>query len=235
LGERPDTHVAIISGRGRAALDAWFGGVPVDIAAEHGVWLRDRQGVWVQVAGLDSEWKKLVRPWLEFAAARLAGAYVEEKEYALVWNQGGGDPQLGRQRARQLREALTSLMANANVKVVTGNGTVEVRSSQMHKGAIAGALMARRAADFVLAIGDDVSDEDMFRGLPASAYTVKVGAELTCARYSVTGPDAVLALLNEMAEAPEGIGGLTARERSPGLTRPQAGGVARPQNLEAVI
>jgi hypothetical protein len=45
--------------------------------------------------------------------------------------------------------------------------------------------------EFVLAMGDDVTDEDLFRALPATAYSVQVGLAQTAARCYVNSHTAV--------------------------------------------
>ena len=46
-------------------------------------------------------------------------------------------------------------------------------------------------ADFILAIGDDWTDEDLFRALPPTAYSVRVGLANTAARYYLGNHTAV--------------------------------------------
>jgi len=50
--------------------------------------------------------------------------------------------------------------------------------------------------DFIFAMGDDITDEDMFQELPAEALTVKVGNKKTAARYFVENQQQALSVLN---------------------------------------
>jgi trehalose 6-phosphate synthase/phosphatase len=52
--------------------------------------------------------------------------------------------------------------------------------------------------DFLLGIGDDWTDEDMFRALPESAFSVRVGLSATAARYYLSSHAAVRRTLREM-------------------------------------
>jgi trehalose 6-phosphate synthase/phosphatase len=52
--------------------------------------------------------------------------------------------------------------------------------------------------DFIMAIGDDLTDEDSFLALPAPAYTIKVGRGRTKARYRLMSVSAVLELLKSL-------------------------------------
>jgi trehalose 6-phosphate synthase/phosphatase len=53
----------------------------------------------------------------------------------------------------------------------------------------------KRPYDFIMAIGDDFTDEDMFKALPKRAFTIKVGLGKTRARYRVTNTKAVQILI----------------------------------------
>jgi trehalose 6-phosphate synthase/phosphatase len=65
--------------------------------------------------------------------------------------------------------------------------------------------LAGLGADFILAIGDDWTDEDLFRALPANAYSVRVGLANTAARYYLGSHTAVRRVLRELSQsAPEG-------------------------------
>ena len=55
---------------------------------------------------------------------------------------------------------------------------LEVKNGTVNKGAAANRLL-NKAYDFVFAIGDDRTDEFMFRLLPKETITVKVGEEDT--------------------------------------------------------
>ena len=52
--------------------------------------------------------------------------------------------------------------------------------------------------DFVMAIGDDTTDEEMFKNAPAGTYTVKVGRGLSAARWRVPNPASVHKLLRKL-------------------------------------
>ena len=62
--------------------------------------------------------------------------------------------------------------------------------------------LRRLGAEFVLAIGDDWTDEDLFRALPATAYSVRVGLAQTAARYYLNSHMAVRRLLGALVGEP---------------------------------
>jgi trehalose 6-phosphate synthase/phosphatase len=55
--------------------------------------------------------------------------------------------------------------------------------------------------DFILALGDDHTDEDMFAAIPTDEWTVKVGMGISSARFSLPNSADVQQLLQELAEA----------------------------------
>ena len=127
---------------------------------------------------------------------------MEEKQYCLVWHYRNSDPKLGPLRAQELIDSLMAFTGNqTTVQVLPGNKVVELRDPSHNKGAIAAQIAAESNADFILAIGDDVTDEDMFRSLPAGTVTIKVGRPPTAAEYRVRNYEDVLLLLEEMINA----------------------------------
>src|SRR5690606_32703382 len=112
------------------------------------------------------------------------------------------DPELGPLRARELVDSLLAYTGNqTTVQVLPGNKVVELRDPAHNKGAITAQLAADVGADFIFAVGDDVTDEDMFRMLPEGSITIKVGRPPTAAAYRVRSQEDVLTLLEEFAEA----------------------------------
>jgi trehalose 6-phosphate synthase/phosphatase len=79
-----------------------------------------------------------------------------------------------------------------------GNKVIEVRLSGVDKGAAARKLVDEINPDFILAIGDDKTDEDMFRTLADRAITIKVGPGHSAAQYSIATQRDVIRLLNEL-------------------------------------
>jgi hypothetical protein len=75
------------------------------------------------------------------------------------------------------------------------------------------AAVAAQAPDrgIVVAVGDDETDEELFERLAPDDWTIKVGRGPTAARWSVDGPDDVLAALDAIAD-----GILAARPRTSG-------------------
>ena len=54
----------------------------------------------------------------------------------------------------------------------------------------------------MLGVGDDATDEDLFRVLPPSAYSIRVGLTQSYARYNVADQAEVLGLVESLAASP---------------------------------
>jgi trehalose 6-phosphate synthase/phosphatase len=125
---------------------------------------------------------------------------VEEKDYSVVWHYRQAEPELAVARAQELTDTLTQFTANMDLIVMPGHRNVEVRDAHISKGQ--GAMEFVRIQDFILAIGDDTTDEDMFRVLPKHAYTVRVGIVATHARFNVPDHEDVIGLLTRLVREP---------------------------------
>jgi trehalose 6-phosphate synthase/phosphatase len=191
-------EVVTVSGRPRRDLEEWFGQLPVALIAEHGVWLRPRGGQWRMLKPITTEWKDRVRPILQVYVDRLPGAWLEEKEFSLAWHYRRADPEQAARRSRELLDALAGVTRIIDVQVLEGNKVLEVRNTEVSKGTAAVEWLRPLGAEFVLAIGDDWTDEDLFRALPTTAYSVRVGLAQTAARYYVNSHTAVRRLLGAL-------------------------------------
>ena len=196
----PANQLVIISGRMRSELEQWFGYLPVALVAEHGVWLRPRSGDWRRLKVVSTEWKERVRPILRLYVDRLPGALLEEKEFSLAWHYRRADPDQASMRAKELLDHLAGFTRNIDVQVLEGNKVLEVRNTGVTKGSAAMEWLKDEAPEFILAIGDDWTDEELFRVLPSSAFSVRVGLAQTAARYHLGSHTAVRRVLRELAE-----------------------------------
>jgi trehalose 6-phosphate synthase/phosphatase len=185
LAHSPDNTVVVVSGRDRHTLETWFADVAVSLVAEHGGWVREAGQAWEPTVGMDSEWKDTIRPILDLYADRTPGSSVEEKDFALVWHVRGADGELASLRQSELRDAVHDLTANLDVGVFEGDKIFEIKRTGVDKGRAVARWLLRNGWDFILAIGDDYTDEDMFGALPAEAYSIKVGRGISRARFSV--------------------------------------------------
>jgi trehalose 6-phosphate synthase/phosphatase len=198
LGRNDGNEVVIISGRDRKTVEKWFGELGIGLVAEHGVWLKEKGKRWKLIEPMRNDWKKQVYPMLEFYADRTPRSFVEDKEYSLVWHYRRTDPELGQLRAREMKDALLSLTENLNLEVLEGNKIVEIKNVGINKGRAASFWLKQRRWDFILAIGDDWTDEFTFEALPEKAYSIKVGLGVSKARFNTPSCEEVRELLKEL-------------------------------------
>jgi trehalose 6-phosphate synthase/phosphatase len=199
LSDDSKNDVVLATGRDRATLDQWFSGVGLGFAAEHGVWIKEWDGAWKLLKSLEVDWKERVFPILEMYADRLSGAFVEEKEFSLAWHYRAADPEQGTTVARELTDHLLAFTANVDVQVLRGNKVIEIRNPGINKGLAVQQWLSKNDFDFILAVGDDGTDEDTFTILPSHAYSFRLGeAPRTHARYRLRDPGEVVRLLEDL-------------------------------------
>jgi trehalose 6-phosphate synthase/phosphatase len=175
-----------------------LGRLHLTLVAEHGGWMREAGGQWRSAQIPNEEWKRTIRPILDRYSDRTPGAFVEEKDFSLVWHYRRADPMQGAARARELRETLMSLMENMDAGVFEGNRVLEVRRLGISKGRVVARLVAQEQWDFLLAAGDDTADKEMFAALPPDAVSVKVGAGVSRASFHIDSFHEMRLLLKEL-------------------------------------
>jgi trehalose 6-phosphate synthase/phosphatase len=187
--------VCVISGRDADTLDKWLGHLPLILVAEHGAFIKQRSGLWQQQSSVLPDWKDQIRPILQLFVTRCAGSFIEEKRNTLVWHYRNTHPDLGFIRSRELINNLQQLTVNSNLQVIDGNKVLEVRLTGLDKGITSLKLINASQPDFILCLGDDTTDEDMFRVLENRATTIKIGFGPTAAQYNLRTQQEVLPLL----------------------------------------
>ncbi|HEV7349525.1 bifunctional alpha,alpha-trehalose-phosphate synthase (UDP-forming)/trehalose-phosphatase [Telluribacter sp.] len=190
--------VVIISGRDREFLENVLGDLPVDIVAEHGALVKTREtGTWQLNENYEDGWKESIRSILDLYVKRCPGAFVEEKETSLAWHFRTADDQLyAQRRAQELAWQLKSfIQPEMHLQIIEGNMVIEVKKTAFNKGTAARSFLEKGEYGFVMAMGDDTTDEDMFEALPKNTYTIKVGDALSVARNHVRNQNEVVDLL----------------------------------------
>lgn len=216
----PENVVFIVSGRGKDSLGAWFSPCEkLGIAAEHGYfkrWTGDSE--WEKCGPtMDFEWKKIAEPVMEHYIEATDGSFIETKESALVWHHQDADSQFGSFQAKELLNHLESVLTNEPVVVKRGQHIVEVKPQGVNKGTVVENLISTmqskgKLPDFLLCIGDDRSDEDMFEAIsrafstPSSTSTAEVfactvGQKPSMAKYYLDDTSEVIKLLQGIAAA----------------------------------
>lgn len=197
----PKNKLVIISGRDKSTLEEWFGNKPIEFVAEHGVWKKEQNKKWETITHLTNHWKIEMKNVLEGYVDRTPGSFIEEKDYSLVWHYRKVETGLGEIRTRELTSHLKYLAGNQNLHVLEGNMVVEIKNSEVNKGRAAEFWLNKFPSEFILAIGDDVTDEDTFLAMPNHAYTIKVGTAASAAKFSLQSVQEVRSLLIDLGQS----------------------------------
>jgi trehalose 6-phosphate synthase/phosphatase len=96
-------------------------------------------------------------------------------------------------------DSLFHLIRNGQLQVIDGNKVIEIRVAGIDKGVAAKKIIDENDSEFVLVVGDDKTDEDMFRALADRALTIKVGPGHSVAKYSVANQMDIIKLLHDFA------------------------------------
>ncbi|KAF5203494.1 Alpha,alpha-trehalose-phosphate synthase [UDP-forming] [Thalictrum thalictroides] len=216
----PKNTVFIVSGRGRSSLSEWF--APCDrlgIAAEHGYFIRwSKASAWESSPVVaDIDWKRIAEPVMRLYTEATDGSCIETKESALVWHHQDADSDFGPCQAMELLDHLESVLANDPVVVKKGQYIVEVKPQGVSKGLAAEKLLSTlgssgKSPDFILCIGDDRSDEDMFEAISNAVsspsllavpeiFACTVGQKPSKAKYYVNDTADVVRMLEGLASA----------------------------------
>lgn len=227
LAEDHRNAIWIISGRDQDFLQKHLGHIPeLGFSAEHGSFMRHPGSLeWENLAEkFDMGWQKEVleifqkytektqgkldsfivgkRPMLTFP-----GSLIERKRCALTWHYRNADQNLAEHMARECQKQLEQTVGKKwDVEVMAGKANLEVRPTFINKGEIVKRLVASYGHDvgeppeFLLCLGDDFTDEDMFRALNATGlpeehiFTVTVGAssKMTLAQWHLLEPSDVI-------------------------------------------
>lgn len=200
LTQDPSNEIVIISGRDINTLEKWLGKLPLNMIAEHGACAKYHGEDWKEQVSINTEWKEQIRPLMQLFVDRCAGSFIEEKKSTLAWHYRNTNQELGFMRSRELRNALLQLTANTALQVVDGNKVLEVRMVGVDKGMAAVNMISGFEPDFVLCIGDDVTDEDMFRAMRDKGYTIKIGRANTSAQYTILSQKEVFPFLQRFVQ-----------------------------------
>jgi trehalose 6-phosphate synthase/phosphatase len=195
LTSDPANEVVLISGRKHENLSEWFDDSKLYLIAEHGSWFKQENTTWHKISGLTDNWKHDIYPLLETYVDRTPGSFIEEKSYSLVWHYRNAQKGLGELRANELMNNLKYLASDKGLQLLSGDKVLEIKNVEINKGKAALTLIDKNDYDFIIAFGDDYTDEDLFKALPDGAISVKVGSNFSAAKFYLRNPAEVRKLL----------------------------------------
>ncbi len=199
IAQKPETDIVLMSERNKNTLQNWFGILNIGLVAENGVWIKERNGDWQLIKPLTAEWMSQLLPILKMYEDRLPGSFVEEREFSIVWHYRSSDPELASVRVKELIDDLIHFTANIDVQILQGSKVVEIRNAGVNKATAGMYFLSRGNFDFILAVGDDWTDEDLFRILPQTAYSIKIGIAPSYAKFNLRNYIEVRKSIEEIA------------------------------------
>lgn len=203
LCARADTAVHIVTGRSRVSIDRWLGHLPVGLHAEHGHWTRAPLATeWAARSSGAREWLAEARILMNAAVVAVPGSMVEEKESGIAWHYRLAEAGVAADGHALLESLVPSLCARYELQVLPGDKVLELRARGVHKGHVVRELSAKEADAFIVAIGDDVTDDDMFEALPPGAFAIAAATRPQGAHFRIEGHRAVRAFLRRLCEPP---------------------------------
>jgi trehalose 6-phosphate synthase/phosphatase len=198
LASNEKNEVILISGRSRENIEDWFD-IDMSFVAGHGVWMKEKGGDWEGIKDLSNDWKSDIRPIFEKYVDITPGSFIEEKDFSLAWHFRAVDSELSLSRPRGLIDEL-KFIHSMNLQILEVNEVIEVMNAGVDKSTAASRWVEKKNWDFILAMGDDWTDEDTFSVLPQTAYSIKVGPRPSQARFSLDSYPFVLWLLKELVK-----------------------------------
>lgn len=194
-------NMTLITGRDKVIFEKWFGNKPYNLICEHGLWQKMPNGDWKLLEQVNNSWFEVIKPIMERFKDRTPGSSIEVKNYSLAWHYRNVDPVQGSEKANELKNTIRPIIANHNLEIMDGDKVLEVKVSGVNKGKAASHVLIDNPADFILAIGDDWTDEFMFESLPDDSITIKVGNKKTVAKYRIKSTVQVYELLNKLIDS----------------------------------
>jgi trehalose-phosphatase len=194
LAALPDTEVAVVSGRGRRDL-AVVAGLPpeVHLVGSHGAELgADLAGhLPAELADLRAR----IRAALAALTAGRDGVRLEDKPASVTVHTRTAPRDVA---AEVIAAVHAGPAAWPGVHAMAGKEVIELSVLAPDKGAAVETLRERYAADAVVFLGDDVTDETVLIGLRAGDVGIKVGPGPSGASYRVSDPAAAVDVLDRL-------------------------------------
>jgi trehalose 6-phosphate synthase/phosphatase len=199
LAEDKRNNIVISSGRDSEFLDHWFSTLDLNLAAEHGAFYKEH-GKWEENVRIQFPDDEEILDLIQKTADKTPGSRIEMKKTSIVWHYRNCDKWLAELRQQQLVNSLMTPCARLNLQIMRGNKVIEVKTVGVDKGIEATRLMGTDNYDFVMAMGDDITDEDMFHAMPEDAITIKVDSISNQARFSLPQSETVRFLNSLMTD-----------------------------------
>ncbi|KAF4316381.1 hypothetical protein JM18_008701 [Phytophthora kernoviae] len=156
---------------------------------------------------VELDWRDEVESILEHFTERTPGSLLDVKDCCYTWHFRDADPTFGLKQAKDMQLHFDQMLRDLPVVVVMCRikKYVMIRPWRVNKGRAVSRILEYESEtpyftaldfDFILALGDERTDEDMFDVVQGSnCYTCTVGMKVSRAQYYLDDPDEVLRVL----------------------------------------
>lgn len=190
----------VISGRPHDTLEEWLGGLPLAFAAEHGLWRQELRSNWEFSRSVSIGWKQTIKEVMRGYEHAMPGSFIEEKYAGLAFHYRNVTLKNVPGIIHLLLRDLEPFAAQLKLTVLNGKKVVEVIPDGINKGEAAKFWLGAKKWDFILGAGDDETDEALFKQLPPTAYSIKIGKGVTTAKGRIESQSDFMLLLTAFAE-----------------------------------
>ena len=188
------TPVAVVSGRTVEDLGRFGFPDHVEIFGLHGMERRAERTV--ELAEHEAvRLERLVDLAADAASRAGDGAWVEVKPASVVLHVREAHPDHGPRTAEELRRQAEDV---TGAHVLPGHGVVELLTRATSKAMAIAELRSELGVASVAFLGDDRTDEEVFRALGDRDCSIRVGLGETAAHHRLAGPPEVLAFLTAL-------------------------------------
>lgn len=206
LHNKKNVELVVVSGRDKKFLLDQFTGFPISIAAEHGARFSADSKKWQNLVYTKPKlWIPIAEKVMAHYVSHVSESFIERKDFGVSWHYRRSPEAFASYQARRLALELEGVLTNYPVTVLNGKKVVEVRAHEVNKGSFALWFLnsippKMREKSLVITIGDDETDEDMFRATQDEGLSFKVGEGATSAKYRLKSQDDVMFLVKLLSQ-----------------------------------
>jgi trehalose 6-phosphate synthase/phosphatase len=193
--------IFIISGRQRKFLSEQFHGINIGLIAEHGLLSKEAYGDWIKIAPVDTSWKEPIMNIFQEFIILFPGSFTEEKESSVAYHYRLSGRDVGRKVRPVIRKKILLFQPQfPDLELLEGNNVFEVKPNCYNKGLAADTILRKGNFDFILAAGDDLTDEQLFAAVNPEGFTIKIGRSPTLARIRFNSQKKFIEFLKELLQ-----------------------------------
>ncbi len=199
----PLNKFIVVTGRSFAFASTQLKPLAINFASEHGAVFFDTQELrkYDLVRTDQKKWFKIAKKIMMDYASRVPMSLVEPKEYAIAWHYRNSPIEFANYQSHKMHEELEIALSNMPANILQGKKVLEVRSIEASKGLFVKWLLTeypQYKQSFIVCIGDDQTDEEMFTALPPEALTLRVGNHKTQAKFCLPRQADVIPFLKNL-------------------------------------